>query len=179
MIHQGWQEQYDRMRRSYAHFVGMANGSVDSGGSDRARDALFHFFQDAYHLKDWLKNDPGLSFDRNRVEVAVNGSEPLKLCADLCNRTKHFTLDRRSRTGDGSTAFVSQAVTVHAPAGRLRMGPGGEAESSEEDDQQEGGRGFVAHAWTVRSNGQDFDAETLAGEVVAEWDRLLRSAGLL
>ena len=102
MIQQGWHEQYDRMRRSYR---ALAEHATTGHDSDIARDALFHFFQDAYHLKDWIKNDPRLSSDS---EAAVRASEELQLCADRCNATKHFVLTT-TRTGDFDTGFDSQS----------------------------------------------------------------------
>ena len=53
----GWREQYERMQRSYARFCATSAGAT-SAPSAAARDDLIHFLQDAYHLKDWLKQDP-------------------------------------------------------------------------------------------------------------------------
>lgn len=170
----GWREQYDRMHRTYARLADFAEGRA-RGSSDEARDVLFHFFQDAYHLNEWLKNSgtsPGIDTKQRPV---------LALCADLCNGTKHYRLDpaRRHHTGDPTTGFTSQSVTVrpgtihavaHVPS------PGSDADPP---------KAFAEpplpalHYWTVESNGVSYDALTLAGDVVAEWDRWLRSEGLL
>ncbi|MFI6454288.1 hypothetical protein ACIBF6_22330 [Streptosporangium amethystogenes] len=57
---EGWRDQYERMLRSRRELSSAAGpGSM---GSKAARDILFHFFQDACHLKDWMKNDPALGF---------------------------------------------------------------------------------------------------------------------
>ena len=73
MIQQGWGEHYNRMGRSHARLVAIANSDIELG-SDDARDALFHFFQDAYQLKDWLKNDPNRgSATKQDIENAVDG----------------------------------------------------------------------------------------------------------
>ena len=58
MLEETWRDQYERMERSHERLLRTADPSHDVGSAD-ARDTLFHFFQDAYHLKDWLKNaDP-------------------------------------------------------------------------------------------------------------------------
>ena len=48
-----------------------ATGQV-MASSDEGRDALFHFFQDAYHLKDWIKNDPAIQ--TGSVDAFMKGS---------------------------------------------------------------------------------------------------------
>jgi hypothetical protein len=55
-IFTGWREQYERMQRTDARFCATSAGAT-SVPSAEARDDLIHFFQDAYHLKDWLKQD--------------------------------------------------------------------------------------------------------------------------
>jgi hypothetical protein len=154
----GWHEQYDRMLRSHARLVQTADGQV-MASSDDARDALFHFFQDAYHLKDWIKNDR--TVQTGNVETFVSGEAPLRLCADLCNGTKHLQLTK-ARTGDPSTAFTSQSVTV-------RPATAGTGEPPRP----------ALHYWGVDSGGQQYDALTLAGEVVRSWEQWLRREGLL
>jgi hypothetical protein len=153
----GWREQYDRMGRSLDRLTRAATG-IDHASSDDARDLLFHFFQDAYHLKDWIKND--LTTLGRDVEDFINGSTPLSLCADLCNGTKHFRLTT-TRTGDVATGFESQSVTVRpAPVGSGRIAAP------------------ALHSWTVMSGGRDHDALALAGEVAAEWRAWLMKQGL-
>lgn len=144
----GWQEQYERMLRSHRRLKGIAGGQL-MASSDEARDALLLFFQDAYHLKDWIKNDPSVS--TSDVEEFINAAGSLQICADLCNGTKHLVL-QRSRTGDSSTAFTTQSVTVR-PA---TIGPGRSADAA-------------LHGWTVESMGQSYEAVDLANSVLSEW----------
>lgn len=154
----GWMEQYERMMRSHGRLRSIANGEL-TASSDEARDALFHFFQDAYHLKDWIKNDPGVS--TNDVEQFINEVEPMQICADLCNGTKHLTLDR-PRTGDSSTGFTSQNVAVRPSA----IGSGMPADPA-------------LHGWTIESKSKSYQAVDLADGVVTEWRGWLGSQGLV
>jgi hypothetical protein len=154
----GWQEQYGRMMRSHERLSDFAEGRV-SASSDDARDALFHFFQDAYHLRDWIKNDPTVI--KSDVEKWIDNTDSLRLCADLCNGTKHLRLTS-AKTKDLSTSFESQSVTVRpSPVGSGRPGDAS------------------LHGWTVVSGGQSHDAVELSGRVVSAWRTWLRGEGLL
>lgn len=159
MILSDWQEQYERMRRSKRRLERIATGREDAG-SDDARDALVHFFQDAYHLKDWIKNDDEVPTDVD-PEDAIENSDALRLCADLANGTKHLKL-QRTRTGDLETGFMGQGVTV-------RPSPVGSGEP---------GRPPL-HSWRVASDGQTHDALQLAQNVIAAWDEWLNGKGLI
>jgi hypothetical protein len=154
----GWREQYDRMRRSYFLLTTVAAGR-DWASPDEARDALVHFFQDAYHLKDWIKNDPSLT--KRDVEGLVNGSQSLRLCADLCNGTKHLSLTG-TRTGDQATGFTGQSVAVRPAPASSGLPPDP-----------------ALHSWVVSSGGVLYDAVALAGDVVNEWKDWLTAEGLI
>lgn len=151
-------KQYERMMRSHGRLRSIASGDL-TASSDEARDALFHFFQDAYHLKDWIKNDPAVSTDE--VEQFINEVKPLQICADLCNGTKHLTL-KWTRTGDSSTGFTSQSVTVRPST----IGSGRPADPA-------------LHDWMVESKSKSYHAVDLADSVVTEWQRWLGSQGLV
>lgn len=174
------------MKRSHAHFVAVASGEV-SAGSDAARDALFHFFQDAYHLKDWLKNDPLVTVAGAEIERAVSEAPNLSMCADLCNGTKHRTLrSSRQKAGPGAV-FATQSVTVHVPPGVATVasvGPVGEevapgATVTVDAKSVWGPPGFTTHSWTVRTGRADIEAEVLASGVVADWEVWLGRHDLL
>lgn len=155
----GWREQYDRMQRGLTLLRSVAEGEVYAS-SDEARDALFHFYQDAYHLKDWVKNDDSVK-TADDVERFINGTPDLQLCADLCNGTKHLSLNR-SHTGDLSTTFGTQGATVRpAPVGSGRPAAP------------------HLHAWSVTSGGTEHDALELASRIVETWTAWLAQQNLL
>jgi len=160
----GWREQYDRMIRSHARLLSVTDRST-ALGSDDARDALVHFFEDAYHLKDWIGNDVTLSRRRFDVEKAVNNSMRLTICADICNGVKHFNL-RRGRGGGAGAEIVGQGLTIGLPTARW----------PEPDEADEG---WIEHSWHIEYRGRTYDAAKLAAEVVAAWDRWLTTQGLL
>lgn len=176
-----WRDQYDRMLRSHDALI-TAAGPSDIG-SHGARDALYHFFQDAYHLKDWIKHSP-----TSRPHVAKAGAvveylfdsdeglPHMQLAADVCNGIKHLRLDLPAKTGDQETTIASQDVTINAlPVfATAFVYSGRPAESNPQPEAV-----TAEHAWTVTSNGRTWDALTLADEVVAEWERWLTTKKLL
>lgn len=94
MLHETWHDQYDRMIRSRDRLACSASPTWQEG-SAAARDALYHFFQDAYHLKDWLLADRPAGIRKSDVtDLFHDAASPVEMhvCADVCNRTKHFTL---------------------------------------------------------------------------------------
>ena len=160
MLEETWRDQYERMERSHERLL-RTTDSLHHVGSADARDTLFHFFQDAYHLKDWLKNaDPPVLTNTQAVEHFVNASEAMRICADLCNGQKHSRLNEENhptnppRTGDKNTAVGTQSATVRVGAGK-------------------------EHAWTITSNGKPQDALDLAAKVIADWKGWLAGQRLL
>ena len=90
-----FEEQLDRVRR----FL------VRIHDTERARrdyeDDLWSFFQNCWHLKDWIKNDPGVpSSVSSAIEGDVKKCESLMICADLANRSKHLDLHDARRDAD-------------------------------------------------------------------------------
>lgn len=82
-------EQYKRVKR---YLNRLEHQDRDSTEYD---DDLWAFFQNCYHLKDWIKNDPSVRADiASKVEGFVNNNLELRICSDLANRIKHLSLDR-------------------------------------------------------------------------------------
>lgn len=97
-----WHAQYERLVRSLERVTQPYKSSVAYD------DALQHYFQDCWHLKDWIRNDPGARIGA-AIEIEVDAHKALRIVADLANGAKH--LDRHShREG----AYVTSTnVTVH------------------------------------------------------------------
>lgn len=180
-LSEGWRDQYERMLRSHDALITAAGPS--SVGSDAARDALYHFFQDAYHLKDWLKHSPTNHLRTAKAGAVVEdlfdsakGLPHMQLAADVCNGIKHLRLDLPAKTGDQKTAIATQDVTINAlPVfATAFVYSGRPAESAPEAEPV-----TAEHRWSITSNGQTWDALDLADEVVAEWERWLTTKQLL
>ena|SRR5467141_194660 len=104
-----WEEQWARVQRWFERFTSINEGRVHDRSSDYYQDEVCAFFQNCYHLKDWLKNDQAASAKVSDVEAFSSGSTNLRLCADLANGSKHLTLttprgDPNTRIGGRNSA---------------------------------------------------------------------------
>jgi hypothetical protein len=151
---EGWPDQYERMLRSNARLA--AASTLSNVGSDEARDMLFHFFQDAYHLKDWLKNDPALAMskaDKDALELHISATAPLARCADLCNGVKHLRL-ATPRVPGKPAELTNQSVSIQLGVG-------------------------ATHTWHLTFDGQKADTVQLADDTVLAWQDWLKAKGLM
>jgi len=87
-------EQFNRMERWYQRLVSTDQGRPHHLTSDYYQDEVYAFFQNCYHLKDWIKNDESAGVTAKKVEEFINNNKELCLCADICNGTKHLMLTK-------------------------------------------------------------------------------------
>jgi hypothetical protein len=60
-------------------------------------DFLWAFFQNCWHLRDWIKNDTSIrKRKRDVILPIIHKSKILAICQCLANRSKHYRLDGRS-----------------------------------------------------------------------------------
>jgi len=146
------------MKRRYERFCVINTGQVHSSTSEFYIDDIYSFFQDCYHLKDWLKNDAAVNnATKERVEDYVTSRRSLSLCADLCNSLKHLSRTRSNRSNE-NPSFGMKTI-------ELTIGPKPTTASFKHQIDLQGG-GSV-------------DAFTLASECVADWETFLKNEGLL
>lgn len=158
----GWREQYDRMLRSHDLLREVATGTrYEVVGADHARDALIHFYMDAYQLKDWIKNDPAVGVAPTVVEGFVNSAPALCLCADLANGTKHLRLTS-ARTNDLQTRISSQSVIVRPGTARARATVGDDGRVTAIENLPSDESLPAIYSWAATSNGQTIDLLLLA-----------------
>jgi len=82
-------EQLERIRRYLKKFSDIHSGIFYAQALENYTDDVYAFFQNCYHLKDWIKNDPSCSAWSD-VEKFINSNKDLQICADLCNGLKHL-----------------------------------------------------------------------------------------
>jgi len=139
-------EQLNRARRFLRRIEKFDRSQVDY------EDDLWAFFQNCWHVKDWIKNDQKLSQDiRKAVEKDVAQRDGIMNCADLANRTKHLSLARGPRR---NANHVGTDVTV-IPGEETRLR-------------------YRISSDTVKNR----DALEIAREALNEWEELLRQYGL-
>lgn len=126
-----WKAQLDRLQRWYER-IG-PNRARQSGSVDPEiyRDDVYAFFQNCHHLKDWLIKDPSFrrsneveSYIKKKVESYINNDSNLRLCADLCNGSKHFVLDKSPRSGASrclDSRIETTTLTAHECSQTIRL----------------------------------------------------------
>ncbi len=136
----GWRTQWERMQRWYKRAT-LAQNSIDR------YDLLYAFFEKAFHLRDWLidtgaanSKDLGDLFDQN-VEM--------RLCRDLANSHKHFSLSQPSQQ-----LPPSEAHEYSPGAGNL------------DDDV----------SLVILSDGVKHDAFVLAQQILERWKTFLKAS---
>jgi hypothetical protein len=154
-----WQEQYQRVLRWLRRIEQPAEGEIDA---DEYGDFLYSFFQNCWHLKDWIKNDSSLPQDmRDEIVREAHKIESLQFCADLANRTKHLTLDKFSRKN--ATLWQIDSIKI------------GDAKTGE--PLSEAKIGFVIASPEVPD--ALGTATDLVRQAVKDWEQLLRNHKLL
>ena len=145
----GWRMQWHRVERGFAKL------SETYNNTELYDDDIYHFFQDAWHLKDWIKNDPEVpSAVSAQVEREVNDVRAFRVAADFANGTKHMTLNRPR---EEHAKFTERKVTI------MLGGPG---------------RAVQERVLTL-TDGSQTTAEAVAADVMREWNLLLRRFGLV
>jgi hypothetical protein len=149
----GYRHQLDRARR-FLDRVAQMRHDRDSDHSDHDfQDMMWAAFQNCWHVKDWVKNDPNLSEpQKHAVLTMAHASLDLCACADLCNGTKHLRLTSAktaARHGHIDSVF-------NAPGGILL------------------GRECIV----TDANGDEISGVVLCRRGIEEWERILTSQNL-
>ncbi|MCF6150442.1 MAG: hypothetical protein E3K37_17540 [Candidatus Kuenenia sp.] len=110
-----FEEQFYRVKRFFDRIQDKEQIRTDY------EDNLWSFFQNCWHLKDWIKNDPGVpSSVSSAIEDAVNEYESLMICADLANRSKHLKLQRvrldATMPGRYIVATINETISAQKPS---------------------------------------------------------------
>jgi hypothetical protein len=136
----GWKAQLDRMRRWHHR----ASGATDP--TDRY-DFLCAFFENAFHLRDWLQDSGAVT--ANTLQAFFDANEDMRLCRDLANSHKHYSLRSPSQPVPPSEAHE------YAPGiGNLNSDV----------------------SLVILSDGKKHDAFELAGRVLNLWERFITSS---
>lgn len=91
----GWHAQLDRVRRWHER-ARRATTAIDR------HDFLYAFFENAFHLRDWLK-DTGAASSKE-LEALFTENLDMRLCRDLANSHKHYSLRSPSQQAPPSEA---------------------------------------------------------------------------
>jgi hypothetical protein len=85
----GYRDQLDRVRR----YLARVQAHESSKYVIDYQDDVWSFFQNCWHLKDWVKHDPLIpEHQKNTIKRAVEASRVLAIANDMANGTKHLDL---------------------------------------------------------------------------------------
>lgn len=84
------QDKYKKMLRAYERLRVINTDTGNQHGNTEAIDATEDFFNQCYHLKDWLRNIIPLT----NIEIYIKDSEYLSIADIYCNTFKHAGPDR-------------------------------------------------------------------------------------
>lgn len=93
-----WRIQWNRVLRWYSRVQILANKSKNSELSNFDDDELIAFFQNCFHVKDYLLNSyPDFKID---IDNLFSQNIELRFCRDIANGYKHKKIDRRPLDSD-------------------------------------------------------------------------------
>jgi hypothetical protein len=81
-----WRSQYDRMKRWLAKLREFGRDQED----EERLDLYLAFFLNCYSLLDWFVKSGGI--DASEIHNRIQASEAMRLCRDICNRSKHMQI---------------------------------------------------------------------------------------
>jgi hypothetical protein len=87
-------------------------------------DRAFNFVITAFHLKDWIEQDPSVSQSANGDLQMIMSNKYFQICRDLANASKHMVITRYQPSTDDASS--NQGWN----AGRYGKGPYGVGEES-------------------------------------------------
>jgi len=90
------EDKYKSMLRAYNRLKIINTNTGNKHGNTEAKDATENFFNQCYHLKDWIKRDSSINLSTD-LEKYINNSQHLSIAADYCNNFKRAGLDNTSR----------------------------------------------------------------------------------
>jgi hypothetical protein len=156
-----YQEQLARVRRSLARVENWSVNPQLELPQERQveyEDMLFAFFQNCWHLKDWIKNDAAAPRTlAGPIEQLCGQHQSLLLCADVANGTKHLRLTS-PRVGGQVVPEIMVRLTDSFVTG----------ESTSQ----------IRYVYKITdATGNSFDALTVARQAIRDWETLITTHG--
>ena len=152
-------EQLDRLRRYFGRFQRVNDGGEFDRPVEDLLDDIHGFFQNCYHVKDWLKNDPAFTkYTGQQIEQYVTSTPELAICVDICNSTKHLHLTSPPRSG-ALPALARKHITIDI-TDVISTGP----EPAEEVPQK------ISMKVEIEHNGAILDAFDVATKALRAWE---------
>ncbi|MBD8597666.1 MULTISPECIES: hypothetical protein [Pseudomonas] len=149
-------EQLNRAKRYLKRIERLYAGVFSSMAHDEEEyfDDVLSFFIHCYHVRDWALHQAGAVLRAREIDAFIDLNEPLRICTDLANGSKHCKLMRTPRSGHQPT--ISQPQKLYST---WFIG--------------DGGGEVLQCSYRVESNGKSFDVRELACECITLWEMFL------
>jgi len=158
-------EQYNRMKRFLERIKTQNRNQIEY------EDDIWAFFQNAWHLKDWIQNDDAFktknninidNFLKNGIEQSTN----LQICRDIANQTKHLRLKPENESRKKiSTKNITKEINKDI---ELRLG----------GPVSDNLNVYVKYNYRFKSiDGIELNVLDLANNIVTEWGRIIDRLG--
>jgi|GEM_PF-531555 len=141
-------EQFERVKRWMLRIKDITSGREHDRESSYYEDDIYAFFQNCFHLKDWLMNSDALLPGIN-VDDFINQHEEMKICRDLCNISKHLKITRPS---------IDDNIKIGSEQIKLSLG---------------GENPKIAVTYKIEACGKNYFAFDLATKCVNLWQEFL------
>lgn len=86
----GWRSHYDAVQRWHVRCEKCYSG--DRCVSEDFEDFFLAFMVACYHLRDFVIETGGVRSDE--LDRLISNNETMRICRDICNRSKHHTISR-------------------------------------------------------------------------------------
>jgi hypothetical protein len=143
----GWNDYRDQLGRARRFRDRMFASNADATDF---QDMAWAFFQNCWHVKDWVNNDPRIAqATKDAVTCAAeNPDRPLKLCQEFCNGIKHLI------PGDATQGHAEYTMFLNS------------------------GRSNEIDFTVADGKGNRISARVLADQCLTEWEGILQENGL-
>jgi hypothetical protein len=150
-------EQLDRATRYLERMREIYAGAISTHhDKNRYEDDMVSFFVHCHHVGDWFTQLNKMGITQGQVNAFINRHEALRVCADLCNGSKHYRLTRTLRTGRQPHIALKQ----YKASTWLTNGGGGE---------------FIEGRYSILIASGTIDALVLAEQCLKLWTDLVAS----
>jgi len=163
-----YKEQFDRVKRYYKR---IDPEKKDHGNQLDYEDNLWSFFQNAYHLKDWIKNDDTIRINGD-IEDIKKGYPCLVICGDIANRTKHLKLhcEKEDAPHPRQGAKLSgKDVNVCLPPANYKIN---DILRNKPVPISKGSTAIYNYR-IIDSSGEEYNAINLAEQIIEAWTRII------
>ena len=150
--------QFERVARTFQRVLNNQNRDPVE-----YEDDVWSFFQNCWHLKDWIKNDSqGVAkATRQKIDVEVNSRPALVMMGELANKSKNLELTT-SPTGPREALPIRRKAGATAYIDRRGQ--------TQEADKADG----AIYLLVTDKNGDEFPVKKLATDAMKNWMAIIK-----